>query len=254
MNSASDTVSATQECRLCAAQANFVFSKLVLRQLEVRYFQCQACKCLQTELPYWLENAYAAPVSDSDTGYVLRNLEVIDAALFLRAVLRLRSPDHIVDYGGGLGLVARTLREMGASASVLDPYCTTPFADLNWDGQDVTLLIASEVLEHLANPAVDLQEIFKFRPKYVYARTALYHGQGREWDYIGAEHGQHVFLYSPEGIGYIAARFGYRVMMIGEGQQFFWREHLSGTQRHLINVGLRRAVQPFLRIFGSTFR
>src|SRR5260221_4034160 len=99
------------ECRLCGGSLAFSFSKLVVGKYLVEYLRCSNCLSLQSEVPYWLDEAYTHPVPAADAGYIRRNLDVTDAALFLRKVLRMAATDRILDFGSGLGIVPRLLRE-----------------------------------------------------------------------------------------------------------------------------------------------
>jgi hypothetical protein len=44
------------------------FRHTVLRKYDVQYFQCGGCGFLQTETPYWLDEAYSSAIVTADTG------------------------------------------------------------------------------------------------------------------------------------------------------------------------------------------
>ena len=61
-------------CRVCKMEVEALFSTVILGKYSVKYFKCSQCGYVQTEEPYWLEEAYNTPINDSDTGMIMRNL------------------------------------------------------------------------------------------------------------------------------------------------------------------------------------
>ena len=45
-------------CRLCKGGQKYSFSKKILNKYHVDYFKCSECGSLQTEYPYWIDEAY----------------------------------------------------------------------------------------------------------------------------------------------------------------------------------------------------
>ena len=45
-------------CRLCSGDLEYKFQLLLLKNYRVSYYQCVNCSSLQTEEPYWLDEAY----------------------------------------------------------------------------------------------------------------------------------------------------------------------------------------------------
>ena len=50
-----------------------LFSTVLLQKHPTQYFQCLNCGYVQTEEPYWMEEAYKASINDSDTGMMMRS-------------------------------------------------------------------------------------------------------------------------------------------------------------------------------------
>ena len=44
--------------------------------MKIAYDHCARCNFLQTEEPYWLDEAYSESINISDTGYMQRNLNL----------------------------------------------------------------------------------------------------------------------------------------------------------------------------------
>jgi Methyltransferase domain len=72
-----------------------------------------------------------------------------------------------LDFGGGDGLLCRLLRDRGIAAETMDEYADPAYArghqgDLS---KKYDLITASEVFEHLPDPAATLGKLFQARPE-----------------------------------------------------------------------------------------
>ena len=97
-------------CRICLNDQEPVFSKYVLGKYHVTYYRCQQCGFLQTEDPYWLEEAYSSVIAGTDLGYVSRNIafaKKIEALLFKHFDVH----SKFLDYSGKIVIDGRNLRE-----------------------------------------------------------------------------------------------------------------------------------------------
>jgi protein-arginine kinase activator protein McsA len=71
-------------CKICNQKNKFIFNTKILNKYDIKYYHCSNCHFLQTEEPYWLDEAYAEPIDASDTGYMQRNIKFsIKLSLFL---------------------------------------------------------------------------------------------------------------------------------------------------------------------------
>src|SRR5215831_8216569 len=66
------------ECPICSGSRRELFQAKLLKKYEVHYFLCGTCGLIQTEQPYWLDEAYSSAIADADTGLVSRNLEIAE--------------------------------------------------------------------------------------------------------------------------------------------------------------------------------
>lgn len=100
---------------------DFAFQETVLGRLKVRYYSCAVCVLLQTEAPYWLEEAYQTPITPGDTGLMAQN---IDNSQFLATFLALTFPNtaKFLDLAGGYGILTRLLRDKNFECFTTDPY------------------------------------------------------------------------------------------------------------------------------------
>lgn len=192
-------------CRLCSNESQFVFNKILLGKLDVEYFYCASCGSLQTEEPYWLEEAYHPNNEQLDTGQFIRSL--INAAFLgvIHTHLNLGN-NQIIDYGCGSGLTARIARDIGINAFGYDAY-SLPRLLMGFQKHELektSVINLCEVVEHFPNPKASFEHIFSCDPDVIVIQTELFEGQSKDWAYLAQEHGQHVFFYSIHSIGCIA--------------------------------------------------
>lgn len=225
-------VSVVQKCRLCDGVLRHRFNLMLLRKYDVAYFQCQKCHSLQTEVPYWLEEAYENNISSLDTGAVQRN---INNFAFCYAFSKIFNVKSAIDFGSSDGMLCRFMRDHEIDCYAYDKYAIPIYAQAFRSPPDrgVDLLTAFEVLEHLPNPAADLDEIFSFSPQYVLCSTEIYANQSSDWWYLAQEGGQHVFFYSAPAINFIAQKYGYNVVRIGE-MLLFYRPEIRNINNMIV--------------------
>ena len=108
-------------CRLCNSLIGNPFSEAELLGHNIKYFECPQCEYVQTEEPYWLDNAYASSINKTDTGIMARNLSNVRLVLATLTLIRKRT-EKVVDYAGGHGFLVRLLRDKGIEALWSDRY------------------------------------------------------------------------------------------------------------------------------------
>lgn len=117
-----------EKCRVCAGPAGAFGPRIqILRRYDIRYFMCESCGLVQTEEPYWLDEAYSEAIAPSDVGIVSRNVSLVPiTSLVIRAFFS--SSGRFVDYGAGTGLLVRSMRDRGYDFHYLDAYAQNLFA------------------------------------------------------------------------------------------------------------------------------
>jgi hypothetical protein len=227
-----------EPCRLCGGELGPAFDGRLLGRHAVRYFECRACGSLQTEVPFWLDEAYAeSNLSPLDTGAAQRNLNNLGAVLALARWLGLR---RMCDHGGGDGLLVRLLRDRGLDAHVLDrharPKYAMGFGQPHTDHERPDLVTAFEVLEHFVTPREELRALFDPKPAALLVSTDAWEGQGPDWWYLAPDTGQHVFFFTRRALAELAAREGYGLLRVGGYWLFLrrgafprWRERVART-------------------------
>jgi predicted RNA-binding Zn-ribbon protein involved in translation (DUF1610 family) len=205
-------------CKVCGTPTRLYDRALVLRKHSVQYFLCPSCGFMQTESPYWLEEAYSAAIASQDVGILGRNLrnEQLTAA-----VLTLLFPHakHCVDYGAGHGIFVRLMRDRGFNFSWCDLYASNDYARgfEYHEGDPCEFLTAFEVLEHFVDPVAELATMMS-RADNVFVSTILLPKpvpRIADWWYYTPTSGQHVSFYTPRSLQILAARFDRTVLSHG---------------------------------------
>lgn len=233
-------------CRLCGGALSETFHLTVLGEHDVAYFSCAECNSLQTEPPYWLDEAYSSSLASLDTGAVQRNLSNMAAVAATASILRLR---NILDFGGGDGLLCRMLRDLKFNCFVSDRYAAASYSQrfTEPDFRRADLLLAFEVAEHFSAPREDFAKLLQSRPCALLMTTERYEGQGADWWYLTPETGQHVFFYSRRALNEVAAQFGYRLHEIGRYLLFLESGWNPGFRLFLLRLLLHRIAIRFVR-------
>ena len=244
------------ECRLCGAEAGLHFVRHHHDRDRIRYYLCSGCGSLQTEEPFWLDDAYAQTDEPNLDTFaeerVLLNRAVV-FMLFALCGLDMQG-DKLVDWGGGTGLLVRLLRDAGIDAYHYDRYERNHYASgFGFHAEASYRFVTSfEVWEHYAHPARELQQVFALNPDFLLVSTSLFEGHGPDWAYLGPDKSQHVFFYSDKAARLIASARGYRLARFSPSYCFFFRgnvsafalramDHLTRHPRWLeLAVGLKR--------------
>lgn len=202
-------------CNICGSLSRFIFKKLFLQKYDVALFQCTSCGFIQTEKPYWLEEAYRLPFTPLDVFLTSRPLELSQ----ITENLILNYFDYtanFIDYGGGIGVFTRMMRDRGLQFYRQDKYAQNLFTqyfdinDLSSDLRRFELATCFEVLEHLEHPLDELSEIFSLTDN-IFCSTLIQPSisllELESWAYIGELHGQHISFYTKETMKAIAEKF-----------------------------------------------
>lgn len=241
-----------QPCRLCGADSSKEFEATVLDKYSVSYYRCGKCRSLQTEKPYWLNEAYPDAVSSFDPDYLDRGLRVAELILAMCVILGLKSDAIVLDYGAGAGITTQRLRDFGLRSYAYDALTKNIFnPKLEWASQGhPSVLVASELFEHFPEPKSDVDAIFNLKPDYLVVMTCLNRGEGGDWGYLGREHGQHVFFFSPAAMAMLAKKYDYRLMSLHD-VNILYKPVISPFRKLLIRTLLRSKFRMFRGVYGN---
>lgn len=199
-------------CNICNGGSAHMFSAKILGKYDAQYYRCNNCGFIQTEAPYWLEEAYSSAITSLDIGLISRNLTLtpVTSALINQ---HFNPAALFLDYGGGYGMFTRLMRDNGFSFYRQDIYCENLFAkhfdlsDLPKDAK-FELLTAFEVLEHLPNPCQSLGSMLEFSDSVFFSTELVPTGVKTkdDWWYFMPETGQHISLYTSKSLNFLAKK------------------------------------------------
>lgn len=218
-------------CRVCSASSQPFGRATVLGRHSVQYFQCLRCGFIQTETPYWLEDAYASAITRSDLGLISRNLLYARIAPLVIATFFNRQT-RFLDYGGGYGMFVRLMRDYGFDFFRQDRYAENLFA-AGFDADDhpdatYELVTAFEVFEHLAQPLAEIEQMLRFSRNVLFSTQLLPTPAPdlNTWWYYGLDHGQHLALYTRESLRQLGRHFGLNVYSCGSALHLLTEKRL----------------------------
>jgi len=221
-------------CNICSQKTTPFAQGKILRQYDVQYFQCDNCGFIQTEKPYWIEEAYSSAIAEIDIGSVNRSIvfSEISKTLILACF---DSNSKFVDYGAGYGLFVRRMRDLGFDFYYYDKHCENLFTqrfEINFsllNLHEYELVTAFEVFEHLVHPLEGVEEILKFS-KNIFFSTVLVPANNPkpgEWVYYAPEYGQHISFYTQKSLLTIAEKFKLNLYTDGESIHLLTEKKIS---------------------------
>jgi hypothetical protein len=216
-------------CKICGSRTSNLFTAKVLHKYDVDYFLCPACEFVQTENPYWLEEAYASPMNLSDTGILVRNLSYSRVTALLLLLIYGKDKKYL-DFAGGYGVFTRLMRDLGFDFYWYDPFTTNLLSkgfEYRTDTQgSITLLTTFESFEHFADPLAEVRKMLTIAPNIIFSTQLVPDPipSPDQWWYYSPEHGQHVAFYRRKTLQHIASQFNLHLYSI---RSF----HLLSTKR-----------------------
>jgi len=244
-------------CKLCGTSSAFFGNTEILKKYNVRYFRCQKCGFIQTEQPFWLEEAYSSAIASQDVGIMRRNLINLEVT---SAILNLLYPkvSRAVDFGAGHGVLVRLMRDRGFNFFWSDLHAKNDYARGFECPEDATFdfLTAFEVLEHLVDPISELSRLMSLSDNvFVSTCTVPQPTPGlSEWWYFSPTSGQHISFYTVESLQLLATRFSRSLLSIGPYHLFSKKPKSSFLYRMATNFRIARIVNLAHRRPGLTER
>lgn len=214
------------KCIICGGHFSKFSDAVILNKYKVAYFQCDQCRFIQTEKPYWLKEAYSSVIASSDVGLVYRNInfsQVVGNIIFSFF-------DHnkkFLDFAGGYGLFVRLMRDLGFDFYWQDVYADNIFAhgfDISQNSNyKFEMVTAFEVFEHLENPIQTIEEIFKYSHNILFSTEIIpsWNPKPGDWWYYCTEEGQHISFYTLDSLREIAKKFNLNFYSNGSSLHLF---------------------------------
>lgn len=231
--------------KITGGDTTLLFKAKVLSKHEVAYFRCNDTGFIQTEEPYWLNEAYSSAITKLDVGLVLRNEKLVE----LTQTLLLRNFNHngtFLDYAGGYGLFTRMMRDRGFQFFHTDPYCENIFAEYQDLKEQQTntgfeMVTAFEVFEHFTSPMEEIKSILSYSDNLFFTTELVPVNVTRDWWYFSFETGQHIAFYTEKTLRYIAKRYNRNYYTDGHWLHLFTAKSFS--KNPLLEMNKR---EPFL--------
>lgn len=227
------------QCKICENDVKAYAQAIILKKHKIQYYKCPHCGFIQTQSPFWLDEAYASPISDLDIGPVNRAF----GTSFIVKTLILVLFDHrsrYMDYGAGYGVFVRRMRDLGFNFFHYDKYCRNLFskgfeADFSSDDK-YELITAFEVFEHLTDPYEEIRYMAQFSDNIFFSTYLVPENnpQPNDWWYFATDHGQHISFYTSKSLQVMAARLGYHYCHDGDFQHLFSKKKVPQWKFRLL--------------------
>jgi len=199
-------------CKICKSKIQKIFDAKIMNKYKIDYFYCQNCGFLQTEEPYWLDEAYKDPITVTDTGYMQRNIYLSK----ITTILLLMFFDYkkkFLDYAGGYGVFVRLMRDIGFDFYWYDKYTQNLFArgfeyDESMKG-GIEAITCFEAFEHFVNPIEEIENMLSISKNIIFTTELLPNPipKPQEWWYYTLESGQHISFYSKRTMKYLGRKY-----------------------------------------------
>ena len=218
-------------CRVCKMEVEALFSTVILGKYSVKYCKCSQCGYVQTEDPYWLEEAYNTPINDSDTGMIMRNLWLKNITATLIYFLFTKEKKFL-DYGGGYGVFVRLMRDVGFDFYWQDKHSKNMFAKgfefSSSDNTNVELLTCFEAFEHFADPLAEFEKLLTISPNILLSTEFIPEPTPPpgDWWYYGTEHGQHIGFFQKKTFDFLAKKYNLFFYTNGQNIHLFTEKRL----------------------------
>ena len=206
-----------------------------LSGIPIYYHQCENCHFLFSQECYaWSREEFAKNVYNSD--YILFDPDFASSRPLANAQLveqmygNQKSGITHLDFGGGVGILSKSLRDLGWTTSSYDPYFHDQTLPKN---TSVDLITAFEVFEH-SNTISDLCKTLSalLKPKGAILFSTLLSdgkvldGERLSWWYAAPRNG-HISLFSKKSLELLAIKFDFKFVTYNENFHCFYRDGMA---------------------------
>lgn len=241
-------------CKICNHKSSILFTKKVLHKYNVNYYSCSQCQFIQTDRPFWLNEAYLNAINISDTGILHRNLNFSKTITAIILTLFDQKGKYL-DYAGGYGIFTRLMRDYGFDFYWRDTYCQNLLAvgfetniEIPYNYEFVTLL---EVFEHFENPKQEIEKLFKLSKTILFSTQLVDKVDDENWWYYAPEHGQHIAFYHSNTLKYLANMYNLNYYQIN-GLHMITDKKISYFKLKIIKIFSNSTIFSILNRFLSS--
>ena len=226
-------------CRVCNKTVEAIFSTVLLQKHSAQFFKCSQCGYVQTEEPYWLEEAYKTSINDSDTGMMIRSFWHRNIAATLIYFLFDKN-SKFLDYGGGYGVFVRLMRDVGFDFFWQDKHTENLFAKgFEFPVSEkltIELLTCFEAFEHFVEPVTELENLLSISRNILLSTEFIPEPTPSpdDWWYYGTEHGQHIGFFQKKTFEVLAKKYNLFFYTNGQNIHLFTEKKLSSSTLKLL--------------------
>ena len=237
------------KCKVCNSESKKVHSGKVLNKYNINYYQCTNCGFVQSENPYWLEEAYSSAISLSDTGIMSRNIMFSKLTTVIFSILLNRNASFL-DFGGGYGILTRLMRDKGFNFYWYDQYAKNLVAR-GFEGKTIEkkyeAITSFENFEHFENPIEEIEKIFNITDFVLFSTDliSIPAPSTKKWWYYCLEHGQHVSFFSIKTLQYIAKKYHYNLTSNGTNIHIFSKKKVTSKIFLITKIIARISLDKF---------
>ena len=238
-------------CKICGSKNYKIFDAQILKMYSVSYHKCKNCEFIQTDEPYWLQQAYSSAITNQDIGLINRNIffsPLVEIIIYCFYDVN----GKFLDYGGGYGLFVRIMRDRGLNFKRYDTYCENIFAK-NFDyvkGEKYELITSFEVFEHLVDPLTEIESMLKISNSILFTTEIQPKDfvDLNKWWYVMPETGQHISLYSIKTLHFIAQKYNLNFYTNGSSFHLLTNKKINSVYFKLLtNKYISNIMSIFIR-------
>ncbi len=219
-------------CKICETNSDYAFTAKLLNKYNVKFYHCPKCDFIQSEEPYWLDEAYKYPINIEDTGLVSRNILLAKRTSTILYLL-FNEKGLFLDYASGYGLFVRLMRDYGFDFYWSDIHTENLLAKgFEYNPavhKYIEVVTVFECFEHFSDPIKEIEKFVAITPNIIFSTETFSKNvpAPNEWDYYGFSHGQHVSFYSQKTLQTIAQKFGLNLYSNGKSYHLLTKKNIS---------------------------
>ena len=243
------------QCMICGGASNLHFNAQVLNKHDVNYYHCEDCLFLQTEKPFWLDEAYSESMNLSDTGIMVRNINLSQITTLI-VYFFYDKKKSFLDFAGGYGALTRMLRDIGFDFYWMDKFSNNLLAR-GFEHNSINqyeLVTAFEAFEHFEYPLKEIERILELTDSILFSTdlTSEVIPKPTEWWYYGLDHGQHIAFFNKKTLEYIAKKYQLNLYTNNSSVHLLTRKEINKYFFWFVMKLNRLGIFYFIRFFLSS--
>jgi len=237
-------------CKICNSNTQPLFKGQILNKYHIEYEQCLSCNFIQTEKPYWLDEAYQSAINNNDTGIIMRNERFRSIVTVLISFI-LGKEEKYLDYAGGYGIFTRMMRDVGFDYYWVDEYAKN-LVSIGFEHKAQTkykAITAFEVFEHLDKPEAKLLDMLSYSDNIIFSTELVPDATpNKDWWYYAFNHGQHIAFYHKKSLLHLAQKHGLHFSSNGSNFHVFSKKPINPLLFKLLYKGSKFGLYWFAKL------